>query len=57
MGQQLQMNKSKNGGNKEGIGVYEMLKMDLYHPWLFCLVLLMIKLHMNNVAKKILGVY
>ena len=52
----------KNGESKkaynirEGLGMYEMVKMALYRPWAFFLMAFLIKCHMYGLVKKMLGV-
>ena len=51
------MVKSKNGGNRDGLGVYEMAKMALVHPIYFALILLAIKAHLGGLARRMLGIH
>ncbi|MFC1631755.1 hypothetical protein ACFL1I_07940 [Candidatus Omnitrophota bacterium] len=51
------MNKSRNGGNKDGLGLYEMAKLSLSHPVYFSLLVLMLKAHLNTLAKKLLDIH
>ena len=51
------MVKSKNGGNKDGLGAYEMAKMALVHPIYFTFLLLMLKAHLNGLVKRMLGIH
>lgn len=51
------MVKSKNGGNREGLGVYEMAKMALVHPIYFAFLMLAIRAHLTGLAKRMLGIH
>ena len=49
--------KDRNGGNRDGLGMYELAKLALTHPVYFSFLLLLIKGHMNTLAKKFLGIH
>jgi len=51
------VNKGRNGGNRDGLGLYELARLALTHPVYFSLLLLMIKGHMYPLAKKFLGIH
>ena len=51
------MVRSRNGGNRDGLGLYEMMKLALTHPFSFSLVLFMLKFHMTSLTKKFLGIH
>lgn len=50
------MVKSQNGGNKDGVGYYEMVNLAMRHPVKYYFVMGLVKLKMYRVVKKILGV-
>jgi len=50
------MKKDKLGGNRDGLGAYEMLKIAFYHRFVFYLIMIALKCHMYGMVKKILGV-
>jgi hypothetical protein len=51
------MFKDRSGGNRDGLGMYELLKLALTHPFYFSLLLLMLKMHMNTLVKRCLGIH
>ncbi len=52
------MVKTRIGGNKDGLGFYELLKMGLSRSQAvpFYLTMFMIKCHMNSLTRKLLGI-
>jgi len=53
------MTKTRRGGNKDGIGFYELLRLGLNRSCsvYFYLTLLMIKFHLYTLTKKFLGIH
>ncbi|MFH1046508.1 MAG: hypothetical protein V1727_06065 [Candidatus Omnitrophota bacterium] len=51
------MVKSKNGGNRDGLGVYEMVRLALVHPLYFSFMKLAIRAHLTGLVKKVLDIH
>lgn len=51
------MTRDRNGGDRDGMGLYELLKLALWHPIYYTMVTLMLKFHMTWLAKRMLGIH
>lgn len=56
-GKGMAMYRSRNGGDRDGLGIYEMSRMALYHRLSFYLILFMLRFHMVWMVKRVLGVH